>query len=211
MTTASIANPEFWNRLAPSYAKKPVPDEAAYRATLERVRNYLTPTSRVLEVGCGTGATAVLLAPYVGNLLGTDVSPKMIEIARARAREAALSHVDFRTGTLEDPSLLQGSYDVVAAFNLFHLLEDIPAAILRATQLLAPGGLLISKTPCLGEQSPLLRVVIPAMRFFGKAPFVNFVTGPLLLQAMRDAGLTIVEQGLYPAKSQSLLIVARKS
>jgi ubiquinone/menaquinone biosynthesis C-methylase UbiE len=211
MTAASTVSPDFWNRIAQSYAKKPVPDEVAYHATLDRTRSYLTPTSRVLEVGCGTGTTALHLAPHLGALLATDASPQMIAIAREKARAAGASHVEFRTATLDDEALTPSSYDVVAAFNLIHLYQDIPSALRRASQLLAPGGLFISKTPCVGDSSSLLRVAIPVARFFGKAPFVNFVTKAGLEQAILDAGLDIVERGLYPAKSHSLFIVARKN
>jgi 2-polyprenyl-3-methyl-5-hydroxy-6-metoxy-1,4-benzoquinol methylase len=164
----------------------------------------------VLEVGCGTGTTALHLAPHVGQMLATDASHQMIEIARGKARAAGITNVEFRTGTLDDTSLTLLSYDVVTAFNLFHLLEDVQSAIRRASALLTPGGLLISKTPCLGDRGALLRTAIPVMRWFGKAPFVNFVTKTQLVQALQDAGLGIVEEGLYPANSHSWLIVARK-
>lgn len=211
MTAATTVSPDFWNRIAPSYAKKPVPDEAAYRATLDRVRSYLSPTSRVLEVGCGTGTTALHLAPHLGQILATDSSPPMIAIAADKARATNAHNVEFRVGTLDDPALSLGGYDVVAAFNLLHLLVDIPSAIERVRALLAPGGLFISKTPCVGDNSALLPVAIAVARFFGKAPFVNCVTKASLEQTIAGAGFSIVERGLYPAKSHSLFIVARKS
>lgn len=211
MTSAGHANPEFWNRLAASYAKQPIPDAAAYETTLERVRSYLTPQTRALEVGCGTGTTALRLAPHLGHLLATDVSPKMIEIGQEKARVANVENVEFRTGTLNDEWLQRESFDVVAAFNLIHLLEDIPGAIRRAAELLVPGGLLITKTPCVGEKGRLLRVAVAVMRSFGKAPFVNFVTGKDLEAAIAEAGLSILERGVYPVKTRSLFLVARKN
>ena len=52
----------FWDGAAENYAKSPIRDVEAYNYTLERTRTYLSPTDKVLEVGCGTGSTALLLA-----------------------------------------------------------------------------------------------------------------------------------------------------
>jgi hypothetical protein len=71
--------------------------------------------------------------------------------------------------------------------------------------------LFISKTPCVGDSSFLLRGVIPMLRAIGQAPFVNFVTKDALKRDVVQAGFEILETGLYPAKSHSLFIVARKS
>jgi ubiquinone/menaquinone biosynthesis C-methylase UbiE len=211
MTTQSAtADQRFWDRTAPSYAKKPVRDEEAYRLTLERVRSYLTPSQRVLEVGCGTGTTALHLAPHAAQIVASDLSPGMIDIARAKAEAAGIENVSFLTGTLDDLDVDPRSFDVVMAFNVIHLLADIPGALRRLHNLLTPGGLLVSKTPCIGEMNPLVRLAIPVMRAFGKAPFVNFVKMSSLRESISDAGLTIVETGLYPAKSHSLFIVACK-
>ena len=62
----------FWDRRAAAYSKKPVPDADAYERTLERVRAYLTLNDRVLELGCGTGASALRLAASAGQILATD-------------------------------------------------------------------------------------------------------------------------------------------
>jgi ubiquinone/menaquinone biosynthesis C-methylase UbiE len=211
--SASITapDPRFWDRIAPGYAKKPVADEVAYQATLARVRHYLRPSDRALEVGCGTGSTALELASSVAELHASDLSPGMIRIAEDKARARGIQNVQFATGTLDEPVLAPGSFDVVMAFNLFHLFPDIPAALARVRTLLAPGGHLLFKTPCIGEQGVFLRVVIPVLRAFGRAPFVNFVTEQSLLDDVSRAGFEILETGLYPKKSHSLFIAARKS
>ena len=62
-TVALSKETQFWDRIAPRYAKSPVRDQAAYEHTLDRVAHYLRPEHQVLELGCGTGTTAVHLAP----------------------------------------------------------------------------------------------------------------------------------------------------
>ncbi|MBZ0161250.1 MAG: class I SAM-dependent methyltransferase, partial [Notoacmeibacter sp.] len=73
------------------------------------------------------------------------------------------------------------------------------------------GGLFITKTACIGHMNPLLRIALPVMRVLGLAPRVNFLTVDRLEAAIRDNGFEIVETGLYPAKSHSRFVVARKN
>lgn len=201
---------QFWDRRAVAYSKKPVPDADAYERTLERVRAYLTPNDRVLELGCGTGSTALKLAESAREILATDYSAEMIAIASAKAALEGVSQVEFRRCTLDDETLPMGSFDVVMAMNLLHLFDEIPARLARIYELVRPGGRFISKTPCIGDQGLALRVVIPLLRVVGVAPFVNFVTERSLVAAIEAAGFVLEETGMYPKKSRSFLVVARR-
>jgi 2-polyprenyl-3-methyl-5-hydroxy-6-metoxy-1,4-benzoquinol methylase len=201
----------FWDRRAAGYAKKPVPDEDAYARTLERVRAHLTPNDRVLELGCGTGTTALKLAASAREILATDYSAEMIAIATDKARVEGVTHVGFQECTLDDPALVPESFDVVMAMNLLHLLDDLPAKIGRIRELVRPGGLFISKTPCVGDQGLAVRIAIPLMRATGFAPYVNFVTERSLLADITQVGFDVEETGMYPQKSRSLFVVARKA
>ncbi len=200
----------FWDRLARRYAARPVSDAAAYEKTLERVRAHLSPGDRVLEFGCGTGTTALILAPHVAHVTASDISGAMIAIAREKAAAQAVANAEFVKGTLFDTKPAGGGLDAVMGFNILHLLDDLPAAIGHAGTLLKPGGLFITKTACIGHMNPLLRIVLPALRVLGLAPRVSFLTVDVLETAIRGAGFEIVETGLYPAKSHSRFVVARK-
>lgn len=114
--------------------------------------------SNVLEVGCRTGSTALLLAGHVKHITAIDISSNMIDIARNKAKDQQIENVDFIHSTLFDDTLKKGSFDVIMAFSFLHLLEETPEAIRRIKKLLKPGGIFISKTPCLADQSKLLRV-----------------------------------------------------
>lgn len=197
----------FWDRAARRYAARPVGNEAAYERTLERTRAHLHPGQVALELGCGTGTTALKLAGSVGRYVGTDISGEMIAIAREKG---APDHVRFDRAGVEEAG--RGEVpDVVLAFNLFHLLDDMPGALARVHGMLAPGGLLISKTPCLGPQRWLFAPLIGAMRLIGKAPRVQMLHAGELEAAIRAAGFAIVETGDYPAGPQSRFVVARKA
>ena len=107
-------------------------------------------TSHVLSVGCGIGDTEILMAGRVGRLVGIDFSPAGIRQARADAKEAGLSNVEFIEGTLEEETVGRGFDVVFAVFFLHHLPEDRLAQVpRRIMQLLRPGGRFYSLEPSL--------------------------------------------------------------
>ncbi len=202
---------DFWDRVADRYAAKPVKDAASYEATLERTRAHLSGRNEVLEVGCGTGTTALRLAASVERITATDVSARMIAIAREKARAQAVENVRLEQATLFDPGLAPGSFDAVLAFNLLHLLPDLPGALRRIHALLVPGGVFVSKTICLGDRARLWRPVLAVMRALGLAPEVTFLRSAELEDEVEISGFAIVESEFLPASSASRFVVARKA
>jgi SAM-dependent methyltransferase len=134
----------------------------------------------------------------------------MIGIATVRAQQLAVPNLEFGVAAMNEPGPPGRLYDVVLAFNLFHLVPDTGKALSNVAGLLRPGGRLLCKTPCMGELWGGLRWVIPLLRVAGKAPFVNFFTGPELLEHIERAGLEVLETGHYPRKTRSFFIAARK-
>lgn len=201
----------FWDGIADRYARRPIKDVVAYEHTLERTRAQLARTDRVLEVGCGTGSTALALAPAVGAYVAADLSTRMIEIARSKPQAAETANLSFRVAALGDAPLDEGApYDAVLAFSLLHLLDDMPAGLARIHGLLKPGGTFVSKTICLADFGRIWRVVIPAMRLVGLAPKVAFVSIDEVDRAIREAGFEIHETGVFPEKPPARFVAARK-
>jgi ubiquinone/menaquinone biosynthesis C-methylase UbiE len=199
----------FWDRIAERYAKANLRDEAAYARKLEITQRYLTKDAEVLEVGCGTGTTALRHAPFAGHILATDISSGMLAVARRRAEEAGVTNVTFRQAALETLDLPEGRYDAILALNLLHLLEDRQGAIAALARALRPGGVLVSSTACLSDGLGWVRPILPVMRLVGFAPRVAFFTGDTLRAEMRAAGLVIVEDW-RPKPKAALFLVARK-
>jgi len=205
--------PEFWSRIAAKYAASPISDIPAYEATMERVVTHMPVKARVLELGCGTGSTALRLAPHVHSIIATDFAQGMITQARARP---GADNVQFLCADVFDPALEEGVFDVVLGFNLFHLVPDTPAAMARIHDLLTPEGLFISKSVCLGERAlgvkfALMKRLIPLMQWIGKAPFVRYETIAGLEADITGAGFDILERGDYPARPPNHFVVAKRS
>ena len=202
---------KFWDGIAEKYAKSPIEYMEGYEASLERTRSYLKPSDHVLEVGCGTGSTALLLAENVAHITATDLSANMIKIGIDKARSQNIKNVTFAIADVLNPAIDDGPYDVVLALNLLHLLEDLPAGIKRIHSLLKPEGIFISKTITrFGSGTPikyrLMKLALPLMQAIGKAPYVNFMGTKELDDVILAGGFEIIETGAYPTR----YIVARK-
>lgn len=202
---------KFWDKMAPGYAKSPIRNMDAYEQTLERVRTYLADTDSVLEMGCGTGTTALRLAPFVSHITASDLSPEMISIAERKGREQGAENVSFVCKTAEQDATDAAVHDAVLAFNLLHLVEDLPLALRQMREHLKPGGFFISKTTCLAENGWHFRILIAAMRLIGKAPFVGILRQDQLRGLVEDAGFEIVESCVFKGARRSRFIVARKT
>lgn len=199
----------FWDRMAHRYAAAAIADPAGYETTLGRVRSLLHPGDEVLEVGCGTGTTALRLASGVRRWLGTDVSGAMVAIARRKLIQAPVAGLQFEQA---EAGAAGPPVDVVLAFNLLHLVADLDGTLARLRQRLRPGGLLISKTPCVAEMNPLLpRLALPVARAFGLAPPVRCFRADALVAAICASGCTVeaVERHGSRGRDFRVVIVAR--
>jgi ubiquinone/menaquinone biosynthesis C-methylase UbiE len=199
----------FWNRTAEKYAAQPLDDEAAYQKKLEMTRALLTPGSRVIEFGCGTGTTALHHAPFAQHILATDISEKMIEIAWSKAQEQGIENVTFEVGGLDNPDLAGQQFDMVMMHSLLHLLRNPGAGIAKAHDLLKSGGYFVSSTACLSGTMRLLQPFLAIGRLFGAVPYVAFFSQRHLSAALRTAGFEIVQEWL-PEGHKAVFIIARK-
>ena len=203
----------FWDRIALKYAADPIADMAGYEATLRRVQGLLSADQDVLEIGCGTGTTALRLAPFTRRLLATDVSAGMIAIAREKLAAQPVPQLSFDVADADAAVVRQDEYDVVLAFNVLHLVTDLDRALELAVHALRPGGLLISKTVCISEMNPLIPyLALPLMRAVGKAPHVLCFDAAVLHSAIARQGMDIVSVERHGTRGKDIrvFILARK-
>lgn len=210
MSIASDAR--FWDRSARKYARGAIADQAGYERTLERTRALLGPGDRVLELGCGTGTTALRLAGDVRAYLATDISSGMIAIANEKSGAAPVPALVFRTTTADALAPDTAPFNAVLGFNYLHLIRDLTGTLRRIHGLLAVEGLFISKTPCVGEMNPLIRLALPAMRAIGQAPYAGVFRAAELSRQISAAGFDILatENHATAGNDNRPYIVARK-
>jgi ubiquinone/menaquinone biosynthesis C-methylase UbiE len=117
------------------------------RRTVERLE--LAPGARVLDVCSGSGASAIPAAEAVGPggyVLGVDLAENLLALARTKARDRGLEHVEFRTGDMLDLGLPDGEFDaVVCVFGIFFV-PNMHDAVRELWRVVRPGGKLAITT-----------------------------------------------------------------
>lgn len=196
---------KFWNRFADRYAARPIKDVAAYEALLADAAARLGAGDRVLEIGCGTGGTAIRLAEGVQQYVATDFSAEMVRIATAKPAPPNLQFLLAEADALPDG----GPFNVICAFNVLHLVDDLPGLLHRLRGGLAPDGLLICKTWCFGDLPLRFRLLFRALRLVGLFPPARFLTQAELHQTLQLAGFAIEATRVFGARAQNPYIVAR--
>jgi 2-polyprenyl-3-methyl-5-hydroxy-6-metoxy-1,4-benzoquinol methylase len=199
---------KFWDKSANGYDREEMKDMKVRTKILEKTKKYLNKTDHVLDYGCATGILANEIAGNVHAVCGIDISSKMIEVAQSKAIERNIRNIDYIHSTIFDEQL--PTFDVILGIYLLHLLEDMPAALKRIHELLKPGGLFISVTPCL-EKNSLAGIglllagktgVIPELRLFNVAKLESAIT---------RTGFSIHETDCLKQRGRQYFIVAQKN
>lgn len=104
----------------------------------------IPPAGEALEVGCGTGQTAILMARLGHRVTGTDTAREMLGRAEVNAREAALSSsLRFEWADVHELPFADGAFSLVVALGVIPWLEDPATALGEMARVLAPGGHMI--------------------------------------------------------------------
>ena len=139
----------FWNRFG--------------QRTIDRLK--LQTGFRVLDVCCGSGASAIPSAVQVGatgSVLGIDIAESLLALARNKSQQQGLKNIEFRYGDFSNLGLPSESFDaIVCVFGIFFV-PDMAAAVSELWRMLCPGGKLAITS--WGE-----RVFEPANRIFWNA------------------------------------------
>jgi SAM-dependent methyltransferase len=97
----------------------------------------------VLDIGCGAGFDTLIAARRVGavgSVIAVDMTAAMLEKARAGARQAGLSNIDFREGYAEALNADDASIDVVISNGVINLCPDKTVVMAEVNRVLKPGG-----------------------------------------------------------------------
>jgi len=201
---------KFWDKISARYAKQPIADEAAYQRKLQITREYFNPEMAVLEIGCGTGSTAILHAPYVKHIRAIDISAKMIEIAQNKLNAEKIDNITFEQSAIDELKIEAQSIDAVMGLSILHLVEDRDEVIAKVYDMLKPGGIFVSSTVCLGDSIlKLIKLIAPLGMLLGFMPAVKVFTGEELEASITNAGFEIDHRWLQGG-NKALFIVAKK-
>lgn len=173
----------FWDKASQKYFQKPVKNQKAYERKLELIKQLLRPDSNVLEVGCGTGSTALTLSTYVNSYDAVDFSRNMVAIAEERANNANITNIHFKTADIEEYIPIENSYDIVMAHSVLHLIDNSEYVVKNLLKSLRPGGHLVLSLVLLDKLSLPLKLVLSIASRIGLVPHLVFSNvEPLLCQ-----------------------------
>jgi 2-polyprenyl-3-methyl-5-hydroxy-6-metoxy-1,4-benzoquinol methylase len=196
---------KFWDRTANNYDKEEKKDEQTYLSILEKTRKYLKNRDVVLDYGCGTGLVSNEIAINVKMVHAIDTSSKMIEIAKNKAIGRKIQNIDYAHSTIFDDRYKSGTFDVILAFYVLHLLDDSQ----RMNELLKPGGYIVSATPCMGEK-PILSSLFSIANKIGIIPKIKPFRFPELEGLITKGNFEIVETECLHLNTRQYFNVAKK-
>ncbi|BAD41531.1 class I SAM-dependent methyltransferase [Symbiobacterium thermophilum] len=168
---------------------------AAIRRLLPLVRVRHRPA--ILDVGCGTGLNLFEAARWfapTGPLVGIDLSPGMVAVAAAKARQLGIP-ATILLGDAERLPLPDASFDLVLCNSVFHWFRDRPAAMREMARVLKPGGqlaLITATAPGFREWFLLIDAVIRVVLGPDRAPPIpELPTAEEVAALMQAAGLAV--------------------
>jgi len=100
-------------------------------------------SDRVLDVACGWGFVCLAFSRHVKQVVGVDLTPEMIDLARKVAAERGVANVEYAEGEAEDLRFGAGSFEIVACRFTFHHLGDPEKALSEMKRVLTPDGRIV--------------------------------------------------------------------
>ena len=186
----------IWNRIAEIYWRE---IDQRFAPVVEAVlaRARLTAGGRVLDLGTGTGAVAARAAALVGasgHVIGVDLSPDMLALARQRMAAGGLTNVTLCEGRGESIPADDHAFDVVLSSLALMYVIDRAAAAREIARVLRPGGRVIASIWAGPDACDIVLFQQTAGRFAGPPLVPGVGPGALadpapFLQQLADAGI----------------------
>ena len=148
MESAKLKAATTYNAAADHFDDDPLGFWDRYgRGTIERLT--LSPGSTVLDVGCGSGASAIPAAQRVGpggRVIGVDLAERLLAMARAKANALRLQNAEFRVGDMESLGFSDGAFDAVVCVFAIFFVPDMVKQVRELWRMVRPGGQLAITT-----------------------------------------------------------------
>jgi predicted TPR repeat methyltransferase len=157
---------------------------------------------RAIDLGCGTGLAATAFARKVDRFIGIDLSPRMIERARATGLYAELEFADMVEGLRGKPD---ASADLILAADAMVYVADLAPVLGEVTRVLAPGGLLAFTVETHGGDSVRIGT---GLRYAHSEPYVRAQVDAAGLELAQCEDLSARNEDNIPAPG--LVVVASK-
>jgi len=132
---------QFTRQAVPFATAPSIKDEAALKLVVEF--SGAGPDDTVLDVACGPGLIVVAFARVVKHATGIDLTPAMLDRARAYAREQGVTNITWQQGDVLPLPYPDGSFSIVSSRFAFHHFLDPLAVLKQMARVCKPGGTII--------------------------------------------------------------------
>ncbi len=202
----------FWSKVAPSYDDwVAAAYEDQYRTFKRHMGDAVGPQDEVLEIGTGTGNIALHIAPHVASVVGVDLSPEMIRIAREKCSRSALGNVRFQVGDGYHLPFEDGTFDRVVCVNVLQTMREPGRAIREGRRVLREGGEMVSVTYAFGDSSAWETIKLARWVFkYGKPAYWSNLKASDLTALFEGETFDIVVSEVIWETPQIVLIRARR-
>ena len=179
----------------------------ANRALCAAVEKEISPSDEVLECACGTGLLTEVIAPRCRRLVATDFSANMLR--RAEKKCGKYGNTRFEQADITALRFPDGSFDVVVAANVIHLLDEPYRALRELDRVCRPGGRIIIPTYMNGTDKGTTNSVSGAIGKAG-ADFKREFTPETYRQFLAEAGYADARYTLCRGRIPCTVVIIRK-
>ena len=141
-----------------------------------------------LDVACGPGLVACAFAEVVRSTVGIDLTPAMLEKAKALAAAKKLPNVSFRTGDVNSLPFDDCSFSIVTSRYAFHHFEEPVRALREMARVCSPGGR-VAVMDMIASEDPVKAKLFNQMERLRDPSHAEALTHAAILDCFRDAGL----------------------
>ena len=190
---------QFTRQATPFSTAKSIASEDALRLLVEA--SAAGPDDTVLDVACGGGLVVCAFAQVVQRAEGIDITPAMLDRARALAAEKGLANTSWRQGDVTSLPYPDGAFSIVTSRFTFHHFQD-PLAVLREMRrVCAPGGrVAVVDTDALAE--PAKAAEFNRMELLRDPSHVRAMPGAELIGLFEAAGLPRPRRSSYELRDE---------
>ena len=188
----------WWDTEGPSrplMALNPV--RLAFIEHMLQAQNRSFQGLRALDVGCGGGLLSEAMAQAGSDVVGVDLSPELLEVAKLHALGSGLTGIDYQLQSAEDMARAHAdTFDLVTCMEMLEHVPDPESVLDACVKLLKPGGLLVlstlNRTP-----SAFVLGIVAAEYVFNLVPkgthsYAQFLKPAEIARVLRASGIEII-------------------
>lgn len=204
---SEMPQPSHRNRIVDQFTRQAVPFSQAAAIANEQAMDLLirltgaSPNDTMLDVACGPGLVALAFAPHVACVTGIDLTPAMIQRAKALQQQRGIANVSWQIGDVTHLPFADAAFSLVLTRYSVHHFPDPQAALAEMQRVCRPSGTL-AVVDLFAAGSPEQAEAFNAMEKLRDPSHVRALPLGELRALVERMGMTDVRSGFYNIESE---------